>query len=250
MRSSPMLWRPSFPMRVCPASLEDGVSNLLTRLLQHTVEIWLCVCVWQTAHSRESVHLVFPVFFLHFAGSFEIEINGQLVFSKLETNGFPYEDDVSNTQAYSSKLMAANGTKCELRQRFASFQRSWMLFSALRMGNRLRWSPEAVCTASSCNPDRSARLFHFCSTISQTQICNGNSGFCLGCRSPDPSLTSGSPLCSHLVLQDVNDYCSWKLKGYSMMNHSCSHLYGNRDWEKMSQMCLEGAHLFICNLIV
>ncbi|MBN3296470.1 MIEN1 protein, partial [Amia calva] len=29
------------------------------------------------------------------AGSFEIEINGQLVFSKLETSGFPYEDDVS-----------------------------------------------------------------------------------------------------------------------------------------------------------
>uniref|UniRef100_A0A667YU61 Migration and invasion enhancer 1 n=1 Tax=Myripristis murdjan TaxID=586833 RepID=A0A667YU61_9TELE len=26
--------------------------------------------------------------------SFEIEINGQLVFSKLETSGFPYEDDV------------------------------------------------------------------------------------------------------------------------------------------------------------
>lgn len=31
-----------------------------------------------------------------FTGSFEIEINGQLVFSKLETSGFPYEDDVSN----------------------------------------------------------------------------------------------------------------------------------------------------------
>ncbi|MBN3312053.1 MIEN1 protein, partial [Atractosteus spatula] len=28
-------------------------------------------------------------------GSFEIEINEQLVFSKLETSGFPYEDDVS-----------------------------------------------------------------------------------------------------------------------------------------------------------
>ncbi|KAL7850399.1 hypothetical protein SRHO_G00197480 [Serrasalmus rhombeus] len=27
-------------------------------------------------------------------GSFEIELNGQLVFSKLETGGFPYEDDV------------------------------------------------------------------------------------------------------------------------------------------------------------
>uniref|UniRef100_A0A3Q3D4G6 Migration and invasion enhancer 1 n=1 Tax=Hippocampus comes TaxID=109280 RepID=A0A3Q3D4G6_HIPCM len=26
--------------------------------------------------------------------SFEIEINGQLVFSKLELGGFPYEDDV------------------------------------------------------------------------------------------------------------------------------------------------------------
>ncbi|KAK6312063.1 hypothetical protein J4Q44_G00177270 [Coregonus suidteri] len=27
-------------------------------------------------------------------GSFEIEINGKVVFSKLETSGFPYEDDV------------------------------------------------------------------------------------------------------------------------------------------------------------
>lgn len=27
-------------------------------------------------------------------GSFEIEINGQLIFSKLETSGFPYEDDI------------------------------------------------------------------------------------------------------------------------------------------------------------
>lgn len=26
--------------------------------------------------------------------SFEIEINGQLIFSKLETGGFPYEDDI------------------------------------------------------------------------------------------------------------------------------------------------------------
>uniref|UniRef100_A0A8C5ND11 Migration and invasion enhancer 1 n=1 Tax=Gouania willdenowi TaxID=441366 RepID=A0A8C5ND11_GOUWI len=29
-------------------------------------------------------------------GNFEIEINGQLIFSKLETGGFPYEDDVMN----------------------------------------------------------------------------------------------------------------------------------------------------------
>uniref|UniRef100_A0A3B3HI67 Migration and invasion enhancer 1 n=2 Tax=Oryzias latipes TaxID=8090 RepID=A0A3B3HI67_ORYLA len=30
------------------------------------------------------------------SGSFEIQINGQLVFSKLELGGFPYEDDVLN----------------------------------------------------------------------------------------------------------------------------------------------------------
>lgn len=29
-------------------------------------------------------------------GSFEIQINEQLIFSKLETGGFPYEDDVRN----------------------------------------------------------------------------------------------------------------------------------------------------------
>lgn len=33
------------------------------------------------------------VYFL--LGAFEIEINGQLVFSKLENGGFPYEKDVS-----------------------------------------------------------------------------------------------------------------------------------------------------------
>uniref|UniRef100_A0A3Q2WKM4 Migration and invasion enhancer 1 n=1 Tax=Haplochromis burtoni TaxID=8153 RepID=A0A3Q2WKM4_HAPBU len=38
-------------------------------------------------------------------GSFEIEINGQLVFSKFETGGFPYEDDVMNAiqNAYDGK---------------------------------------------------------------------------------------------------------------------------------------------------
>ncbi|KAI5097267.1 selenoprotein W2a, partial [Silurus meridionalis] len=38
-------------------------------------------------------------------GSFEIEINGQLIFSKLETSGFPYEDDVMETiqKAYDGK---------------------------------------------------------------------------------------------------------------------------------------------------
>jgi len=28
------------------------------------------------------------------SGSFEIELNGQLIFSKIETSGFPYEDDI------------------------------------------------------------------------------------------------------------------------------------------------------------
>ena len=28
------------------------------------------------------------------SGSFEVTVNGQLVFSKLETGGFPYEEDV------------------------------------------------------------------------------------------------------------------------------------------------------------
>lgn len=64
------------------------------------------------------------------AGSFEIVINEQLVFSKLETGGFPYEDDVSH-QAGSRKWSSG-------RQHhpppltplffllFASFQRSCM----------------------------------------------------------------------------------------------------------------------------
>ncbi|KAG7234760.1 hypothetical protein INR49_003974 [Caranx melampygus] len=37
--------------------------------------------------------------------SFEIEINGQLVFSKIELGGFPYEDDVMSAvqNAYDGK---------------------------------------------------------------------------------------------------------------------------------------------------
>jgi len=39
------------------------------------------------------------------SSSFEIEINGQLIFSKFETGGFPYEDDVMNAvqSAYDGK---------------------------------------------------------------------------------------------------------------------------------------------------
>lgn len=37
-------------------------------------------------------------------GSFEIVINGQLVFSKLKTSGFPYEEDVSDTRAVLHQL--------------------------------------------------------------------------------------------------------------------------------------------------
>uniref|UniRef100_A0A4W6CLM4 Migration and invasion enhancer 1 n=1 Tax=Lates calcarifer TaxID=8187 RepID=A0A4W6CLM4_LATCA len=38
-------------------------------------------------------------------GSFEIEVNGQLIFSKIETGGFPYEDDVMDVvqAAYDGK---------------------------------------------------------------------------------------------------------------------------------------------------
>lgn len=45
----------------------------------------LNVCLFILAHSC--------IYFL--PGAFEIEINGQLVFSKLENGGFPYEKDVS-----------------------------------------------------------------------------------------------------------------------------------------------------------
>uniref|UniRef100_A0A3B3T8B7 Migration and invasion enhancer 1 n=1 Tax=Paramormyrops kingsleyae TaxID=1676925 RepID=A0A3B3T8B7_9TELE len=40
-------------------------------------------------------------------GSFEIEINGQLVFSKLKSGGFPYTEDVLDAvqKAYDNKPM-------------------------------------------------------------------------------------------------------------------------------------------------
>lgn len=41
-----------------------------------------------------SQHTVHSLIYL-IPGAFEIEINGQLVFSKLENGGFPYEKDVS-----------------------------------------------------------------------------------------------------------------------------------------------------------
>lgn len=40
-------------------------------------------------------NLLFFIFAFYLTGSFEVEINGQLIFSKLETGGFPYEEDVS-----------------------------------------------------------------------------------------------------------------------------------------------------------
>uniref|UniRef100_A0A3Q1GEF8 Migration and invasion enhancer 1 n=1 Tax=Acanthochromis polyacanthus TaxID=80966 RepID=A0A3Q1GEF8_9TELE len=42
------------------------------------------------------------------SSSFEIKINGQLIFSKLELGGFPQEDDVMNAiqDAYNGKPMA------------------------------------------------------------------------------------------------------------------------------------------------
>lgn len=43
-----------------------------------------CLC---SAYSSFIIYLIL--------GAFEIEINGQLVFSKLENGGFPYEKDVS-----------------------------------------------------------------------------------------------------------------------------------------------------------
>uniref|UniRef100_A0A3B3UNA3 Migration and invasion enhancer 1 n=1 Tax=Poecilia latipinna TaxID=48699 RepID=A0A3B3UNA3_9TELE len=47
-----------------------------------------------------------PLFFSYeITGSFEIVINGQLIFSKLESGGFPYEDDIINAvqDAYDGK---------------------------------------------------------------------------------------------------------------------------------------------------
>lgn len=43
------------------------------------------------ACSQHALHSL--IYFI--PGAFEIEINGQLVFSKLENGGFPYEKDVS-----------------------------------------------------------------------------------------------------------------------------------------------------------
>lgn len=42
----------------------------------------------------------FPFFYFVLTGSFEIVINEQLIFSKLETGGFPYEDDVSKQMSF------------------------------------------------------------------------------------------------------------------------------------------------------
>lgn len=33
---------------------------------------------------------------LSVAGSFEVKINGKLIFSKIETSGFPFSEDVSS----------------------------------------------------------------------------------------------------------------------------------------------------------
>lgn len=49
---------------------------------------------------------------LHFAGSFEIELNGQLIFSKIELGGFPHEDDVSEMMRECKSVITA--VKCDV----------------------------------------------------------------------------------------------------------------------------------------
>uniref|UniRef100_A0A3Q4G7Y9 Migration and invasion enhancer 1 n=1 Tax=Neolamprologus brichardi TaxID=32507 RepID=A0A3Q4G7Y9_NEOBR len=77
------------------------------------VEYWyLSFILRYEPRYRELAHVVKGEFsdadvtgFVGRSSSFEIEINGQLVFSKLETGGFPYEDDVMNAiqNAYDGK---------------------------------------------------------------------------------------------------------------------------------------------------
>uniref|UniRef100_A0A3Q2NML5 Migration and invasion enhancer 1 n=1 Tax=Fundulus heteroclitus TaxID=8078 RepID=A0A3Q2NML5_FUNHE len=82
-------------------------------------------------------------------GSFEIEINEQLIFSKLEAGGFPYEDDVSNQHRlsplrnHSSVIYAI----CFLH----SCRRSWMQSRKPWTGNLCRRSAKAAHPASSCS---------------------------------------------------------------------------------------------------
>uniref|UniRef100_A0A672N7X1 Migration and invasion enhancer 1 n=1 Tax=Sinocyclocheilus grahami TaxID=75366 RepID=A0A672N7X1_SINGR len=86
-------------------------------------------------------------------GSFEIEINGQLIFSKLETSGFPYEDDVSkhltlyNIFTY-KKLLIFHMCVC-VHLSFIPSTRLWMLSKEPMMASRWRRSPRAGLLVSS-----------------------------------------------------------------------------------------------------
>lgn len=74
------------------------------------------------------------------AGSFEIQINEQLIFSKLETSGFPYEDDVSNSGA---DLLIQRNFSISLPFSALS-QRSCVPSSASTMESPWRRSPKAA----------------------------------------------------------------------------------------------------------
>ncbi|ROL27924.1 Migration and invasion enhancer 1, partial [Anabarilius grahami] len=79
--------------RVITAEFTDAdVSGFVGR--QGTLQIYDHAMISIYAKIMMTVGKHHEPFCFSFAGSFEIEINGKLIFSKLETSGFPYEDDI------------------------------------------------------------------------------------------------------------------------------------------------------------
>ncbi|NXH32946.1 MIEN1 protein, partial [Myiagra hebetior] len=66
----------------------NGAESGAERRVRIVVEYWLGVSPGGLGVTAQGWALRVP------SGAFEIEINGQLVFSKLENGGFPYEKDL------------------------------------------------------------------------------------------------------------------------------------------------------------
>ena len=126
-----------------------------------------CVYVFFSPKSKDFIE------FFQFLGSFEVTVNGKLVFSKLERGGFPDFDEVKKSQSINQStnenqftslrrscthgqkpiIKCKNGdinrTKCFFITRFSplrSWRRSWRAWKPVAPRTRRRRSSRAVCS--------------------------------------------------------------------------------------------------------
>uniref|UniRef100_A0A3P9NXS1 Selenoprotein W, 2b n=1 Tax=Poecilia reticulata TaxID=8081 RepID=A0A3P9NXS1_POERE len=87
------------------AGLQLQVSAPLQFVFKLTLHVFPVPCSGLASVAKSEFPDAVVSGFVGRTGSFEIVMNGQLIFSKLESGGFPYEDDIINAvqDAYDGK---------------------------------------------------------------------------------------------------------------------------------------------------